>query len=106
MPDFKQQVERDIRSVFLNLKEFGETHEIEGANVIIVPDSDLLVERKSGLDASVADSTFLFHVAERDFPQGKTNGNYIRIDGAEYVIDSVQKNIGMLTVAVSRHTHN
>ncbi|EJX5188725.1 sugar transporter, partial [Salmonella enterica] len=45
MDSFKDVMARDISAAFLNVKEFADTYNIDGKNVLAVLDTDLVHER-------------------------------------------------------------
>ena len=42
MGGFKDMIQEDIKNVFLNFEEFGETHEINGVEVLVIIDENEL----------------------------------------------------------------
>ena len=48
MKSFKEQLEKDLDSVFFNMDEFAETHMIDGKEVPIVLDNDRIIELSMG----------------------------------------------------------
>jgi len=44
--NFKDILENDIQNIFLNLEEFGETHNLNGTDVICVTDEDSFQEKE------------------------------------------------------------
>ena len=45
---FKEQLQKDLDSVFFNLDEFAEIHRVEGKKIPVVVDSDQLNKLKKG----------------------------------------------------------
>ena len=45
---FKEQIQQDLDTVFLNLDEFAELHRVEGKQIPVVVDNDQLVKLKQG----------------------------------------------------------
>ena len=63
MKSFKEQLEKDLDSVFFNMDEFAETHMIDGKEVPIVLDNDRIIELSMGKPLRHAESsrtTFCF----------------------------------------------
>jgi hypothetical protein len=99
---FKDQVVKDIELVFLNLDEFGETHEVEGREITIVIDDDALITRK-GAELGVAESSLLIFARCEDLPERKAPGSAINIDGREYIVDDWTESTGVAQIALSQH---
>ena len=45
---FKEQIQQDLDTVFLNLDEFAELRRVEGKQIPVVVDNDQLVKLKQG----------------------------------------------------------
>ena len=104
MSKFKDQVQKDIFGVFLNLDEFAETHRIAGKKLRCVFDDDALKKRQGGEELSIAESSVMLYVKTADLGKRKQAGNTINIDGKEYVIDDWQEDMGGTTLTLHQHT--
>ena len=63
---FKAAVAADVQAVFINVKEFGDTHTIDGRAVPCVVDGDLLQERPGSQSEGVFVEEFVVFVATSD----------------------------------------
>lgn len=97
---FKDMVEIDRARVFLNLDEYGETHLIEGKDVVCVIDDDSLRERQAGAELAVAESSKLLYAAVEDLPRRRRAGAALNIDHQEYIIDDWSEDMGMATIVL------
>lgn len=104
MSKFKDQVQRDIFGVFLNIGEFAEPHRIGGRKIRCVFDDDALKERQGGEELSIAESSIMLYAKTSDLGKRKQSGNTINIDGKEYVIDDWQEDEGVTTLTLHQHT--
>lgn len=98
MSRFKDLVERDIHKTFLNIDFFGEIHCVEGTEIPIVIDDDILKSKQS--DLAVAESAVLFYAHSCDLKR-KPVGELLNIDGREYIIDDWAEDMGVSTVTLS-----
>lgn len=100
MSGFKDQVERDIKGVFLDLDFFGEWYTIEGKQVCIVVDNDELKARQGGQDLAVAESATLFYAQTADLPRRRAAGENLNVNGRECLIDDWKEAMGMSTIVL------
>lgn len=97
---FQEMVELDRAAVFLNPLEFGETHQVEGRDIVIVLDTDELKARQGSQDLAVADSGTLFYACAEDLPPRRAPGSNLNVDGRECVIDDWKEDMGMATITL------
>jgi hypothetical protein len=93
---FKDDLEADLTSVFFDTDEFGEEHSINGTQMLIVPDDDLLKERQSKLNQpeGIYTSTLCFHVQASVFGDKPVPEMDLIYDGDPYTITDVQEDAG------------
>lgn len=103
MSKFKDQVQKDIFGVFLNLDEFAETHRIAGKKISCVFDDDALKERQGGEELSIANSSVMLYAKTAELGKRKQPGNTINIDGKEYIIDDWAEDMGLSTLSLHQH---
>lgn len=98
---FKEILAEDVNSVFLNLEEFADYHDIDGRQVRVVVDSDTLLKRQLKLnrEAGVYDGDLLFfaRASDMDLPP---IGKVIRFDGRPCRVVNTQEAGGLLTVTL------
>lgn len=100
MDGFKKMVESDIKSVFIDFDFFGELHEVEGREIVIVIDNDELKKKQGGQDLAVAESATLFYAHVEDLPGRRPAGQSLNVDGRECLIDDWSENMGVATIAL------
>ena len=100
MSGFKQMVDQDIKAVFVDLDFFGETHRVEGRDIVIVIDNDTLKEKQGGQDLAVAESGTLFYAKAEDLPKRRPAGQSLNVDGRECIIDDWTEDMGLATIAL------
>ncbi|WP_288229823.1 hypothetical protein [uncultured Desulfovibrio sp.] len=98
--DFKEQIARDARHVFLNNDEFAELVLLAGkevmAQVIWEPS-----EYPQGQSPMLGRSRVRIHVAELDAPQEWKQGKSMNFNGADWVIDSRRACAGLVAFDLS-----
>lgn len=98
--DFKEQIARDARHVFLNNDEFAELVLLAGkevmAQVIREPS-----EYPQGQSPMLGRSRVRIHVAESDAPQEWEQGKSVNFNGADWVIDARRACAGLVTFDLS-----
>jgi len=97
---FKDMVAADLGK-FIDPDIFGESHRIEGAEVMIVPDDDALKEKQANLVLS--ESTLLFYAKAADLPPRKNTDSLLNFDGREYIVDDWSEDAGMATIAMHQN---
>lgn len=107
MSKFKEMLDRDIKNVFLNADEFGEEHVIDGETVVCVFDNYMTDNRDQGTLPDRVDfadgiyrSRLQLYVKESDLGYIPRSRDPIDIDGKVYIVASVARDIGMLTITL------
>lgn len=103
MSSFKDMVESDIHSTFLDIDFFAEIHKVEGVPIALVLDDNALKEKQGGQDLAVAESSILIYAHVCDLPKRRPAGELLNIDGREYVIDDWSEDMGLATIALSEN---
>lgn len=100
---FREQLAEDIRSVFLNLEEFGETHFIDGREVACVADDGMDAMKGSAADGfdnsgmlGIDEHVRTLHLADSDISPRPVPGQALDIDGETW---TVMQDAGAVTVA-------
>lgn len=65
---FKEQIQQDLDTVFLNLDEFAELRRVEGKQIPVVVDNDQLVKLKQGQILGLVEADMLLMGKQEDFP--------------------------------------
>lgn len=102
--NFKDQVVADL-SVFMNLNEFGEIHNVDGRQLLIVISKDATAgrQRKGSTDYyrmtdGIHVGTFKVYAFESDFPVVPKADSQMEIDGQYYRVVDCNKQMGVLEI--------
>lgn len=100
---FKELLQQDVKSVFLNPLEFGETHTVNGEPMTIVLDDVENIERekkmKSNMDG-IYTRQILFYVASLDFGPLPQQGGLIDLDGERYTVVDATDESGIYAITM------
>ena len=99
--DFKASLLEDINEVFLDEDEFAEKAIIEGIEMNVVLDTDMI--SPADKKYQVASYDVVFHVASSYFGEIPQAEKIMNFNGRDYMIESVSDNMGMLKIALSRN---
>lgn len=103
---FKEVLQRDIKSVFLNFDEFGEYHKINGKNVLIIIDENELTEREKRVrnnEKGLYMRQLLFYVSAEDFGQLPSPGKVLTLDEKKYNITDAQDEGGIYSISLEAY---
>lgn len=103
---FKDQIKRDLSDIFLNLDEFADLHRIEGKEVPVVIDSDIMAKlskigdnRIHGMDE--ADMVIMGKAS--DLPENLDPGRLLNLDGREVIVVTTTSEMGLVQIAVRQN---
>lgn len=103
---FKDQIKQDLSDVFLNLDEFADLHRIEGKEVPVVIDSDIMAKlskigdnRIHGMDE--ADMVIMGKAS--DLPENMDPGRLLNLDGREVIVVTTTSEMGLVQIAVRQN---
>lgn len=99
---FKDQIRKDLDTVFLNVDEFAELHRIEGRQVAVVVDNDRLTNLKKGQILGLVEADMLILGKESDFPRDLEPGRLLNVDGRELLVMNSGRDMGLVEVALSQ----
>lgn len=101
MSAFKDAVQKDVKSVFINLNEFADEHELNGQKVVCIVDKDL-TQGKGDTVANPLYGVFLntitIYVDEKDLERRPVEGEQLRLDRVRYMVRSVSAEGGVLVI--------
>ena len=100
---FKEQLQRDLDTVFLNLAEFAETHRVEGKTIPVVADHDELTKLKKGQILGLVEADMLLRGKVEDFPRGLEPGRLLNVDGREMIVTDSGEDMGLAEVALRQN---
>lgn len=103
---FKDQIKQDLSDVFLNLDEFADLHRIEGKEVPVVIDSDMLEKlskigdnRIHGMD----EADMIIMGKASDLPENLDPGRLLNLDGREVIVVTTTSEMGLVQIAVRQN---
>lgn len=103
---FKDQIKQDLSDIFLNLDEFAGLHRIEGKEVPVVIDSDIMAKlskigdnRIHGMDE--ADMVIMGKAS--DLPENLDPGRLLNLDGREVIVVTTTLEMGLVQIAVRQN---
>ena len=103
---FKDQIKQDLSDVFLNLDEFADLHRIEGKEVPVVIDSDIMAKlskigdnRIHGMDE--ADMVIMGKAS--DLPENLDPGRLLKLAGREVIVVTTTSEMGLVQIAVRQN---
>lgn len=103
---FKDQIKQDLSDIFLNLDEFADLHRIEGKEVPVVIDSDIMAKlskigdnRIHGMDE--ADMVIMGKAS--DLPENLDPGRLLNLDGREVIVVTTTPEMGLVQIAVRQN---
>lgn len=103
---FKDQIKQDLSDIFLNLDEFAYLHRIEGKEVPVVIDSDIMAKlskigdnRIHGMDE--ADMVIMGKAS--DLPENLDPGRLLNLDGREVIVVTTTSEMGLVQIAVRQN---
>lgn len=99
MSTFKDILERDS-AAFFNEDEFSSKHNIDGKNVDIIIDHDLLKERQAKFAEGTYIGDLLFYIQKYDFGYEPAIGEHIKFDGEVKFINDFQEDMGFYTITI------
>lgn len=96
----KEQIEADIFKVFLNPKDFGDFHTVNGSRVMCAVDKNNVHMRSGGgrRTEGVREDSFFLYIAAGAFRDKPEARDPITIDGKSYTIRNVSDEGGMLVI--------
>lgn len=103
---FKDQIKQDLSDIFLNLDEFADLHRIEGKEVPVVIDSDIMAKlskigdnRIHGMD----EADVIIMGKASDLPENLDPGRLLNLDGREVIVVTTTSEMGLVQIAVRQN---
>lgn len=103
---FKDQIKQDLSDIFLNLDEFADLHRIEGKEVPVVIDSDIMAKlskigdnRIHGMD----EADMIIMGKASDLPENLDPGRLLNLDGREVIVVTTSSEMGLVQIAVRQN---
>lgn len=102
MVNFKESLASDIDNIFMNENEFGEKAVIDGVEMTIVRDEDLLEKKKLSDGAEgLAESEILFHTSTKNFVEKPFVDDIMRFNDERYIISDVKESNGLYIITLA-----
>ena len=103
---FKDQIKQDLSDIFLNLDEFADLHRIEGKEVPVVIDSDIMAKLSKIVDNRIhgmdeADMVIMGKAS--DLPENLDPGRLLNLDGREVIVVTTTSEMGLVQIAVRQN---
>ena len=106
--NFKDILENDIQNTFLNPKEFGETHNLNGVDVICVTDEDSFQEKEISGKLTIESGFYKEGITvfiDKKYLKYKPEGNMrIDFDNKEWIVANCKENFGIYELDLYRYT--
>lgn len=110
---FRDQALRDIHEVFLNPDEFGETHLVNGKEIVCIVDDGMAGLKGSSADGfnnsgmfTLDEQVRVIHLADSALSPRPVPGQTLDIDGESWTVlqdaGAVSVSLGLLTLKLSR----
>lgn len=103
---FKDQIKQDLSDIFLNLDEFADLHRIEGKEVPVVIDSDIMAKlskigdnRIHGMD----EADMIIMGKASDLPENLDPSRLLNLDGREVIVVTTTSEMGLVQIAVRQN---
>ena len=97
MSAFKDQLRKDAKAVFLNLREFADEHCLNGYTVACVVDKDLTQGAKDSF-VGVFVNAVTIYVAAADMEMRPVEGEMLELDGVFHTVRSVNAEGDILAI--------
>ena len=103
---FKDQIKQDLSDVFLNLDEFADLHRIEGNEVPVVIDSDIMAKLSKigdNLIHGMDEADMVIMGKASDLPKNLDPGRLLNLDGREVIVVTTTSEMGLVQIAVRQN---
>lgn len=103
---FKDMIQRDIKNIFLNQEQFGETHVVDGKEMSIIIDDNELLERENKVKTmaeGLHTKQLLVYVSAEDFGQEPLIGRMLELDGELYKVAGVSNELGIYAITLEEN---
>ena len=103
--EFKDILFQDISNVFLNFKEFGEEHLIDGKKMTVIIDGNEVVDRskkqsEKGRIDGVFEKQIIMYVSVTEFGSMPAIGRSLRLDNSVYRVMDVINEAGIYSITL------
>ncbi|MGN1125993.1 MAG: hypothetical protein ACI4RI_01000 [Ruminococcus sp.] len=104
MSSFKDVINADIKSVFINENEFSDKHMINNKEMIVQIDDNEAIERQLKINPNTGIFTrqLIIYVSTEDFGKMPYIGQVINLDGLIYRVVNVSSETGIYAITIER----
>ena len=106
MSAFKDTIAKDIKSVFINIDEFADEHDLNGKKVRCVVDKDITASAKDTIAnplEGVFVSAITIYVDAKDIDRKPVEGELLSLDKKRHIVCNVSVEDGMLVILAEVH---
>ncbi len=105
MSGFKDVINNDVKTVFLNTDEFSGEHIINGKKMAVQIDDNEAIERqlRANQNTGVYIRQMVIYVSSDDFGKMPYIGQVINLDGMVYRIVDVSSESGIFAITIERN---
>lgn len=104
---FKEQIAKDNRTVFMNIDEFGNIHNVNGKDMTVLIDNNELVDREKRYQyrhSLYADGVYLkellIYVHAEDFGPLPAIGRIVTFDNKTYIVSDAINEDGIYSLCL------
>ena len=104
---FKEQIAKDNRTVFMNIDEFGDIHNVNGKDMTVLIDNNELVDREKRYQyrhSLYADGVYLkellIYVHAEDFGPLPGIGRIVTFDNKTYIVSDAINEDGIYSLCL------
>lgn len=104
---FKEQIAKDNRTVFMNIDEFGDIHNVNGKDMTVLIDNNELVDREKRYQyrhSLYADGVYLkellIYVHAEDFGPLPSIGRIVTFDNKTYIVSDAINEDGIYSLCL------
>ncbi len=98
----KELMAAEVEEVFLNPEEFGESHMVNGLEMLIIMDGNEMIEREKRVKnhaEGIFRKQILFFVAAEEFGALPAIGREISVDGKKYRVTDAVSESGIYSIS-------
>lgn len=103
---FKDDIQEDIKTIFLNSDEFGEVHTVDGKEMVIIVDENELAEREAKVKTmaeGLHNKQLLIYVSKKDFGSEPLIDRLLELDGNYYTVTNVSNEMGIYAISLEEN---
>lgn len=99
MSAFRDMVESDISTVFLNLDEFADEHLVDGQLITCVVQNENATEKSE--EKAIGLIVMTVYARTTDLPRRRIQGDTLNVDHIDYTVETWEEQRGMSVISLS-----